>query len=130
MKPVSQAIRVYALAVCFMCVTITIVSTAIALFDIIQLSFPKLTDSSYLMMVDTYEEQQNSPGALEIKKKIENGANIEDLPDAKFVLRPPPISNHVRFKGEALESLIFNSILIALCAIVFFLHWRIAKKSA
>jgi hypothetical protein len=120
-------IQTYALTVCFASLMAGTIALAVALYDIVQISFPESTNDSYRIQLEVAQSQQilmngqlQTNPASGTKSTLSNGIGIVSAPS---IATP----NSDFYINQAIQSLIVASIVLFLCAGIFFFHWRLAK---
>ena len=133
-------IRIYALAVCFATMMIIAISSGVALYDIVQASVPSLTINSWdyqnLQSNEAYEQTgmlnraaiMAPTGAVALEKP--ERPDVEALSDEEITRlreahRARVIEGHRR---DALRSLIQAGIFLIISSVLFFVHWRLARR--
>jgi predicted nucleic acid-binding Zn ribbon protein len=111
--------EVYSLAVCFISVLILIVATGIGIYDLIEISFPKFTISSYIYK--TYSSNENY---LKENTKYKN-LSEEEVTKRREEKWKEVLENEQR---NACQSLIQILIFILISVVAFIIHWIFAKK--
>ena len=113
-----SAIQIYALAVCFCTLMCLAVAMGIGIYDVVQISVPQFTVpwiDPYLsndQFVARFPDRKDLP-AHEIDRLRENGLN-------------QAIGAERRAAGQ---SAAFVLIIIAIDAVIFAFHWRLARRS-
>jgi len=111
--------EVYALAVCFIAVLILIIATGIGIYDLIEISFPEFTITSYL-----YNEYSSN------EKYIQNNPRIKNLSEEEITSKRESKWNDVieNERRNGYQSIIQVLIFIIISILVFTVHWLFAKK--
>jgi hypothetical protein len=111
----SGPIQWYALAVCFATLMCFIVALGIAVYDVIEIASPELTngqlavyssDEQYLLSFP--DKQRLAPDEIESARLSERVMYSESI------------------RHAAIQSLIFAAIILTIDAIVFGIHWWLA----
>ncbi len=124
----KTVIEIYAMAVCFVAVVCLVISLGIGLYDLVEISNPEFTISSY-----EYKKHQSNESFL----KGDCGKEKETLVDKKIPTdeeitrqRLASFQNLIAIeRRDAFQSLTLVSIILILNIILFFIHWRIAKRA-
>jgi len=115
----SAPIQWYALAVCFATLMCLIVALGIAIYDIVEIAEPELTNGQLAVYATNErfafsypDKKQLSPADLESARLLERAVYVDSI------------------RHAAGQSLIFAGIILAIDAVVFGLHWWIADGFA
>lgn len=137
-------IRIYALAVCFATILCMTIAAGIGLFDIVQISLPKLTMNSYEFQILQSNENfrrsgmayghvgslmMNNGRAPGLARPVQIANGEEALPSEEEVTRLREqqlifVINNARH--DAQRSLIQILIILLVCSPLFYVHWRLA----
>ena len=114
-----KSLQIYALMVCFATLMCFVIALGIALYDVVEISSPKITSTQLSWYSTTerylhYHPDKKSLPAEEIEtlRQMENSLIVESTRQA------------------AMQSLVFASIILAIDVVVFAIHWRIANAMA
>ncbi|MBI4697945.1 MAG: hypothetical protein HY758_03285 [Nitrospirae bacterium] len=124
----KTVIEIYAMAVCFVAVVCLVISLGIGLYDIMEISNPAFTISSY-----EYKKHQSNESFI----KGDCGNEKETFADKKILTdeeitrqRLASFQNLIAIeRRDAFQSLTIVAIILILDIILFFIHWRIAKRA-
>ena len=112
-----SAVQIYALAVCFASLMCLVVALGIGLFDVVQIGAPQFT------LAGAVAYDSNEQYLLYFPNK-------KDLPEQQISeLRQEAL--HLAWVAErraAQKSAVFVLIVLAIDAVVFLVHWRIARQ--
>ena len=111
-------IQVYALAVCFFSLMCFVVALGFGLYDLVRIVAPGFTMNQYWNVATNDQYLQIHP-------------DQKDLPEFELTLLRE-IANQYSFDGErraAGQSLVFVTIIVVIDAVVFAIHWGIAKRA-
>lgn len=117
-------LEVYALAVCFFTVACLAITAGVAIYDVIQITAPQFTIDNY-----TYEKHQSNET---FRKTLESCGDKDNKPvlSETELTKKREESWALEMRGEkhnGVQSLIFTLIIIFVSAIIFIIHWRIAR---
>lgn len=118
----KSLLEIYALAVCFVTIICFAVSLGIGLYDVLEMSAPKFT----LKSADFERHQTNEAftrGWNEEKRKKYTEEEIDGLREASYQVAL------AKEKRDAAQSLIRIIIIIFIDLVLFFIHWKIAKRA-
>lgn len=141
--------RIYALAVCFATILCIAISTGIGLYDIVQISFPKLTMESYLYQnLQSNENFRRSPllynprglYPIMINERGMSIARANSIPDS--TMKETPLTDEEvtarrevqlavaidNVRHDAQRSLVQILVILLVSGPLFFIHWRFARK--
>ncbi len=125
----KSIVAIYAVAVCFISVASAIVCATTAIYNVVEITNPKFTMSSY-----DYNPHQNNESFLEYKlksypKDYDNPyrAMSEDKLTAARERSFQMMLDHERRSGQ--QSLLRCLIVIMVLALTFWGHWTIARKA-
>jgi len=111
----STLIQTYALTVCFTTLMCFVVALGIAAYDTVEIAAPSFTsnDSAWYATTERYlryfPDKRSLPAAeIEAARQLESAISLESA------------------RHAAWQSLVFCSIVLAIDAIAFAIHWRIA----
>jgi hypothetical protein len=124
----KSLLEIYALAVCFIIVVCFVVAIGVAIYDIVKISKPEFTLSSY-----EYKRHQNND---EFWRSYKMGYENRD----KDLQRPPEeILTKQRLESypltimaerrDAFQSLTKSTIILIINVLVFLVHWQIARRA-
>jgi hypothetical protein len=118
----KTVIEIYAMAVCFVAIVCLVIVLGIGLYDLVEISNPEFTISSY-----EYKKHQSNESFL----KGDCGKEKETPTDKEITRqRLASFQNLIAIeRRDAFQSLTVIIIIIILNIIVFFIHWRIAKRA-
>ena len=121
-------IQAYALTVCFASLLAGSISLAVGIYDIIQISFPEATNTTYRAQLEAVQTRQL---LLNGRRQVDVAAGAESsaIGGSNLVVATPAIAapNSGFYVNQAIQSLIFSSIVLIICAGVFYFHWGLAK---
>ncbi|MCZ6503950.1 MAG: hypothetical protein O6945_15740 [Gammaproteobacteria bacterium] len=140
--------RIYALAVCFASILCIAISTGIGLYDMVQITFPKLTMDSYLYQNlqsnEAYRQSHLYPGRMPIYPVMINqgGSGISRAASISNPNDEDPLSDEEvtqrrqqqitiaidNVRHDALRSLMQILIVLLVSIPLFIVHWRFAQK--
>ena len=130
-------IRIYALAVCFATMMIMAISSGIALYDAVQVTVPTLTVDTWqyqnLQTNDAYRQSYlatapiavapvGQPPKQQSTSEVLSEEEVTKLRERQLAI---VIDGHRR---DAFRSLIQSSIFFLISGVLFFVHWRLAKR--
>ncbi len=117
-------IEIYALAVCFVTVICLVISSGIGLYDLVEISNPEFTISSH-----EYKKYQTNESFI----NNDCGEEKEILSDKEEEITKKRMESYQNLlsieQRNAFQSLTIVLIIIILNIVVFFIHWRIAKRA-
>jgi hypothetical protein len=140
-------VRIYALAVCFASVLCITISLGVGLFDVVQLTYPKITMNSYeyqnLQSNESFRQSRGSPYAM-VRGGVAQPLFLREGGAAAYAEKADPVTlsdtEITRLREERMQLLINNirhdatrsliQILIILLVTLplFALHWRLAQR--
>ena len=139
--------RIYALAVCFASILCVAISTGIGLYDIEQITFPKLTMDSYLYQNlqsnDAYRQShlysmRNIGSGFIVKGRgISRAASMSNPPNDEEPISDEEVSERRQqqltiaidnVRHDAIRSLLQILIILLVSIPLFIIHWRFAQK--
>jgi len=135
MEPVSKPIRTYALLVCFVSLIAGSVALIVAIYDVIQMSFPQATNTRVQMQIQQVRAQQQVI-RLQQQSVNEGVAQVQAGPEANGITNTVaadsyadqfPAASHDYYVNSAMQSFIISMIIIVVCGAIFSLHWRLAR---
>ncbi len=115
--------EIYALAVCFVTVVCAVFATGVGLYDLLEIAQPEFTLSAHkhkrFQSNDTFcrDECKNN----NVDKSIDEETTKKRLAAYEFALK-----NEQR---DAVQSLVKVLIILVIDTGVFWLHWRLARRS-
>ncbi len=117
----KSLLEIYALAVCFVTVVCFVIALGIGLYDLVELAYPEFSLSSY-----EYERHQSDEAFMrhwaKDKKRPAEGEVTK--------LREESFRTELRKEQRsAMQSLVQILIVLAIDVVVFFVHWRLAKRA-
>ena len=117
----KSLLEIYALAVCFVTVVCFVIALGIGLYDLVQLTYPEFSLSSY-----EYERHQSDEAFMrhwaKDKKRPAEGEVTK--------LREESFRTELRKEQRsAMQSLVQILIVLIIDVVVFFVHWRLAKRA-
>lgn len=117
----KSLLEIYALAVCFVTVVCFVIALGIGLYDLVQLSNPEFTLSSY-----EFERHQSNEAFTR------NWPKDKELPSEEELTKRRKQSYSLALLSErrsALQSLVQVFIILVIDVVVFLVHWRLAKRA-
>lgn len=140
--------RIYALAVCFASILCIAISTGIGLYDMVQITFPKLTMDSYLYQNlqsnEAYRQSHLYPGRMPFYPVMINqgGSGISRAASISNPNDEDPLSDEEvtqrrqqqitiaidNVRHDALRSLMQILVILLVSIPLFIVHWRFAQK--
>jgi len=124
----KSILEVYALAVCFTTIVCFVVALGIAMYDIIQISNPEFSLISY-----EYNRHQSNDAFWEsYKNRYDNKDKELKRPTEEELTKQRTESYKQAIKSErrdAFQSITLASIILVIDAIVFLVHWRVARRA-
>lgn len=125
-KPLME---IYALGVCFICIAFSAIFTTVAIYSAIEIVNPAFT-----LPAHQYQVYQDNDSFLEEKlaRLPEKRARIYDNMPAQELATARQNGFHTALNNErrsGKQDLLRALIVIAILALVFALHWRLAKKA-
>lgn len=117
----KSLLEIYALAVCFVTVVCFVIALGIGLYDMVELAFPEFSLSSY-----------------EYDRHLSDEAFMRRWPKDK---KRPPEGEITKLREEsyqtelrkeqrsAMQSLVQILIVLVIDVVLFFVHWRLAKRA-
>ncbi len=125
-KPI---VEIYALAVCFICIAFSAIFITAAINSGIKLAYPEFTLSAR-----EYQTYQNNADFLEEKIKVlptEHAVMYKNMTQEELALvRNSSFQSALeseRRRGS--QGLLQHSIVIVILALIFALHWKLARKT-
>lgn len=118
----KSIIEIYALAICFVTVVCLVIALGVGIYDLVEIGNPEFTISSY-----EYKRHQSNESF--IRKDCEKDKEIpsdEEITRQRLESYQHTLSIEQR---NAFQSLTLVIIIVILGIIVFFIHWRIAKRA-
>jgi hypothetical protein len=124
----KSLLEIYALAVCFATIVCFVISLGVAIYSIVEIINPKFTMNSYeykryqsndaywLSRVDDYrnkEKDMQRPSEDELTKQKTEGYRLAVISE----------------KRDGYQGLTKTAIIILINIVVFFIHWRIARRA-
>jgi hypothetical protein len=124
----KSLLEIYALAVCFATIVCFVISLGVAIYSIIEIINPEFTMNSYeykryqsndaywLSRVDDWrnkEKEMQRPSEDELTKQRTEGYRLAVIAE----------------KRDGYQGITKTAIVILINIVVFFIHWRIAKRS-
>ncbi len=119
-----NAIQTYALAVCFASLFAGTIALSVAIYDVVQISFPEATNDSVSAQL---QAARNRRSLANEQFQTDLVASSDSAQPSNRVSPTITIANPGFYVRQAIQSLTFSSIVILLCAIIFLFHWRMAK---
>lgn len=127
----KSILEIYAMAICFVAVVAFTISLGIGLYNIVQIVNPKLTMNTW-----DWERFSNNDTFFNNSSHLFYDKSSEQL-DRKYFTEDEITEkreNSLKLaieneKRSALQSLIRVIIFLLITSTVYFLHWRLAKKS-
>ncbi len=141
--------RIYALAVCFAAILCIAISTGIGLYDIVQISFPKLTMESYLyqhlqsnerfrrsqLLYDpraSYPIMMNERGMGIARANSIAGSTMKETPltdEEVSARREEQLATAIdNVRHNAQKSLVQILVILLVSGPLFYIHWRFARN--
>ena len=117
----KSLLEIYALAVCFVTVVCFVIALGIGLYDMVELAFPEFSLSSY-----EYERHQSDEAFMRRWPK-----DKKRPPEGEITkLREESYQTELRKEQRsAMQSLVQILIVLVIDVVVFFVHWRLAKRA-
>jgi hypothetical protein len=124
----KSLLEIYALAVCFATIVCFVISLGVAIYSIVKIINPEFTMNSYeykryqsndaywLSCVDDYrnkEKEMQRPSEDELTKQRTEGYRLAAISE----------------KRDGYQGLTKTAIIILINIVVFFIHWRIARRA-
>ncbi len=124
----KSLLEIYALAVCFATIVCFVISLGVAIYSIVEIINPEFTMNSYeykryqsndaywLSRVDDYrnkEKEMQRPSEDELTKQRTEGYRLAVISE----------------KRDGYQGLTKTGIIILINILVFFIHWRIARRA-
>jgi len=122
----KTVLEIYALAVCFFTVACMAITLGIAIYDVIQVAVPSFTINNY-----KFEQHQSNDAFRSQLSSYDNKDKAPPLSEAEVTKRREEswaLSLRSE-KHEGAQSLVRILIILIVSAIVFLIHWRIARRS-
>ncbi len=120
----KSLLEIYGLAVCFATIVCFVVSLGIGIYDIVEIINPEFTMSSY-----AYEKHQTNDAFWKGKC---SGDEEKQRPSGDELTKQREESYQRAIKSEkrdAFQSLIQIAIVLIINALVFIIHWKIARHA-
>jgi hypothetical protein len=117
----KSLLEIYALAVCFVTVVCFVIALGIGLYDLVELTNPEFTLRSH-----AYERHRSNEAF------VRNWAKDKKLPPEAEVTKLREESYREELRTEqrsALQSLVQILIVLIIDVVLFFVHWRLAKRA-
>lgn len=117
-----RILEIYAMAVCFVSMAIFAIYLGVAIYDLVEISYPEFT-----MSARNYERHQTND-------KFTNGWEVDKLEkytDDEITAQREK-SFELELKAEvrtAVQSLIQNVIVVFIVMVVFIPHWILSRKA-
>jgi hypothetical protein len=112
-----KAIQIYALAVCFSSLMCFVVALGIAAYDVVEIGAPKTTSSQLAWYSTTerylhyFPDKKSLPAdKLEAARQMEYSLILDSA------------------QQLAIQSLLFAGMILVIDAVVFAIHWQLAKE--
>jgi len=117
----KSLLEIYALAVCFVTVVCFVIALGIGLYDLVELAYPEFSLSSY-----EYERHQSDEAFMRRWPK-----DKKRPPEGEITkLREESYQTELRKEQRsAMQSLVQILIVLVIDVVVFFVHWRLAKRA-
>jgi len=119
----KSIVGIYALAVCFVTIVCAVIAAGIGAYDLVEIASPEFAIPSY-----QYERHQSNEAFFQNDCEKKNSANLSEDEKTKQRL----VSYETAIKAErrdAFQSLIKVLIVLFIDALVFFVHWKLARRS-
>lgn len=123
----KSILEIYALAVCFATIVCFVITLGISIYDIVRITNPEFTMSSY-----EYNRHQSNEAYWKSSNNCGNDDKKEQRPADEELTKQRLASYQQSIKSElrdAFQSLIQSVIILIIAVIVFFIHWRVARRS-
>ena len=120
----KSLLEIYGLAVCFATIVCFVVSLGIGIYDIVEIVNPEFTMSSH-----AYERHQTNDAFWKDKC---SGDKEKPRPQEDELTKKREESYQRAIKSEkrdAFQSLIQIAIVLIINALVFIIHWKIARRA-
>jgi hypothetical protein len=117
----KSIVEIYALGVCFIAIVSCAISVGFALYDVLEMSAPEIT-------LETYEYEKHQTNETFIRGWKED----KEIPPTDELTKMRIASYQIALKvnqRDALQSIIQMLIIIFINLVVFYPHWKIAKRS-
>lgn len=114
-------LEIYALSVCFVALVCFVISLGIGIYDIVEITSPEFTLRTYV-----YEKHQTN------KMFTRNWPEGKPLLSDEEITKQRKESYTIAIRTErrdALQSFTRVTIIILIDIVVFFVHWKIAKRA-
>lgn len=111
-------IQTYGLAVCFSALMCLVVALGVAIYDIVQIAAPSFTVQQY----DLWQSDDHYLSFHPDKK----GLPPQEIARLRDAARQSALASERR---NAMQSLLFTTIIILIDAVVYAIHWRLARRS-
>ena len=122
----KSLIEIYALAVCFVAIVCMAISTGVAIYDLVEITFPTFTMSAWKydkhLSNDAYRSQMSSCGNKGEEKKTYTEEEITKKREASLA---------TAIKSErrgAQQSFVTVLIIIIIDVVLFVVHWKMARR--
>ncbi len=123
----KSLLEIYALAVCFATVVCFVISLGIGIYDLVQITNPEFTLSSYeFKRYQTNDAFWNKCPSWEKRDKERTRPPEDELTKQRKESFQRALQAEQR---DAFQSFTQVAIIIFISAIVFLIHWRIAKRA-
>ena len=115
--------EIYALAVCFVTIVCAVIATGFGFYDLLEIAKPEFTLSAY-----EYKRFQSNDTFCRDECKNDNEDKIidEEITKKRLVSYELALKNEQR---DAVQSLVKVFVILVIDAGVFWLHWRLARRS-
>ncbi len=114
-------LEIYGLAVCFVTVVCAAVSLGIGIYDIIEIVAPEFTLSSY-----EHGPHQSNEAFFRGAEKEAQGLSEGERTKRRLSSYAMAVRGERR---KGVQNLVIVSIILVIDAIVFMLHWRLARRA-
>lgn len=118
-------VEIYALAVCFVTISCFAITFGVAVYDLIQITNPEFTLNAH-----EYQKHETNKAFIDACYNEERQEKLRAMPDEEVTaLRTTSFERALKSeKRDALQSLAMNMIIIVIDAVLFALHWLIARR--
>lgn len=136
----EPSIRLYALAVCFVSVICVAITAGFALYNGVKLAAPELTIEPYrIQNLMTNEAFVSNPGLYPrpmaigpdgVTRALDTADPFAGMSEAQITQRRlERLHNEIDMhRRSAIQSLLRQGIIILVAAVLYFCHWRLARR--
>ena len=119
----KSIVEIYALAVCFVVLVCAVIAAGIGAYDLVEIASPEFAPPSY-----QYERHQSNEAFFQVDCEKKSSVNLTE--EEKTKQRLASYESAIKAeRRDAVQSLIKVMIVLIIDALVFFVHWKLARRS-